>query len=356
VSRPRSDPACALALALGLACTPGAALAKEPDQFTDRADIVRYYAGGYRQIPGAPGPSQIDALLDARMNLLLRDLERKLRSDPPRDGAERHARLRAAFQHRFVPELVTPYEEWIKRASGVPMYQIRDKGVYGHAVDYDDMRMAWYIELSPISMLAGVLIGIDKLGHFLAQGFQYFEKYAAMSGQSPTQRAAAVVALGHAQESGQLGVQTGGVYSFADLAANWDGMLFFLALFDDIDVGGERHARYFARDASGRFALRRDFHWAEWVKPDWDEAHNPSRVASASFYRKLAHNFWLARPLMHGSRRPSICQSYRADEAAFLGARRDQPGRALAVYALPEQAALLAPYVLDVRVLCRTPP
>ena len=69
---------------------------------------------------------------------------------PPRVGVTHAVRRRFRLGHGRRPD-----------GGGAPLLGRRDKGIYGNAVDYDDMRMAWYIELSPIVMVAGVLIGID---------------------------------------------------------------------------------------------------------------------------------------------------------------------------------------------------
>jgi hypothetical protein len=321
--------------------------AKELDQFTDRLRELWYYGGGYRSIAGAPSPTQVDAVLDKRMNELLDDLVRALQRNPPRTAAERDARVREAFQHRYLPELITPYEEWVKHQAPVPLYKVRDKGMFGHAVDYDDMRMTWYIELSPIVHVAGVLMGIDKLGHFLAQGFQYYEHYGTLDALTPSQRADSVRRLGHEQEVGQLGIATGGVYSFADLAANWAGMLFFLSLFDDVTVEGVHHAHYIQGDRRVR-----DFHWAEWVTSDWDELQNPARANRRELFDKVSRNFW--RPVgAPGSRSSSICQGYLSDPTAYIGPVRPlTPSR----YALPDAAREVAPWAIDIREICAHEP
>jgi hypothetical protein len=341
-------------LAALLAALPAMAAAKELDQFTDRALVLRFYAGGYRAIRGAPGPERVDAVLDARMNELLEALERALAADPPSTLAGRDRLVREVFQHRYVPQLVTPYEEWIKHDALVPLYKVRDKGIFGHAVDYDDARLTWYIELSPIVQVSGVLMGIDKLGHFLAQGFQYYERHRALPRELPASaRYEALRQYGHAQEVGALGIATGGVYSFADLAANWAGMLFFLSLFEDIDAEGDRHARYFVRTESGGYRLARAFHWYEWVSSDWDEVLNPAAVHERALLDKVSDNMHRrAGPI--GARRKSICDHYLADPAAFLGPHRPLLRRER--YALPEHASATARFTLDIRAICASPP
>jgi len=326
------------------------AAAKELDQFTDRLLVLQYYAGGYRAVDRAPGPTKVDAVLDARMNELLDELARALDDERPDTLDERDLLVRKAFQHRYLPELITPYEEWVKHEAPVPLYKVRDKGIFGHAVDYDDMRLTWYIELSPIVRAGGVLIGIDKLGHFLAQGFQYYERYRELGRSVPeAPRYPIIRQYGHEQELGQLGIATGGVYSYADLASNWSGMLFFLALFDDVDAEGERHARFFAQSADGSYQRVRDFHWVEWISSDWDEVLNPAGIEQRELFDKVSANL-RRRPGARGARRKSICQHYRDDPAAFLGPHR--PLRPRATYAVPERGERVAPYALDVRAIC----
>lgn len=340
------------AAVIALAWCASRAHAKELDQFTDRLVVLAYYSGGYRAIEGAPGPAQTDEILDRRMNELMSDLERELRESTPQTPRERDELVRAAFQHPLLPELVTPYEEWVKHEAPVPLYKIRDKGIYGYAVDYDDMRMSWYIELSPILQVAGVTIGIDKLGHFLAQGFQYYEHALALDPRlSPAARAAAMRSYGHTQEVGSLGIATTGVYSFADLAANWQGMLFFQALFDDVQSDGKRIGRYFARDSDGRYRRVRDFHWADWLSHDWDEVLNPSATQTERLYQKMVDNFH--RTQGTSAQRLSICAQYRAQTGAFMLVDRQIELRPRERYTEPAAAARSAPHPIDIRVMCR---
>lgn len=348
----KRPPSRLIAALVMLACLArGHAAAKEVDSFTDRLLVLRYYAGGFRALPCAPGPARVDAVMDARMNELLDALGRSLRDDPPKSERERDERVQAHFQHRFVPQLVTPYEEWAEHDARVPLYRARDKGIYGNAVDYDDMRMAWYIELSPLIQVAGVLIGLDKLGHFLGQGASYYARYRALSTLPRAERLRALREHGHRQELGQLGIATGGVYSFADLAANWAGMTFYLALFDDVTLEGEHHARYFERTPRGQYRRVRDFHWSEWIGPEWDEALNPSRLRERALFEKVAANL-NHRPGGGRAPRKSICEHYRSEPGAFLGLK-GAVGRPRSRYALPERAEAAAPYVLDVRAVCR---
>jgi len=77
-------------------------------------------------------------------------------------------------------------------------------------------------ELSDVVNINGHLIGLDKIGHFFAEGWQYFELthyedhniYQALE-------------WGKEQESGKFGYTTTGIFSFADLVANFNGWRFW---------------------------------------------------------------------------------------------------------------------------------
>jgi hypothetical protein len=62
-------------------------------------------------------------------------------------------------------------------------------------------------------------------------------------------------------------------------------------------------------------------------------------------YDKVADNFWRASDAKH----PSICEQYRADPESFLGRQRNLLSRER--YAVPNEAARVAPYSLDVQVI-----
>lgn len=351
MSHLRSDRCVPVVVAVALLCAISSARAKELDQFSDRRWQLAYYVGGYRALEGAPGPAQIDGTLDAEMNRLLRELEEELNDAEPEDELDRVRCIQRIFQHPLLAELVTPYEEWLRLKAPVPLYRVRDKGIWGHGVDYDDMRLSWYIEASPILQLAGVMIGVDKPGHFLAQGFQYYRRYRGLPRSwSEAQKLAALRHYGHEMETGNLGVATTGVYSFADLAANWQGFLFHRALFEDVEQDSVQHAAYFRMDAKGRYHLARPFRWAEWVTSDWDEALNPAHAQERPLYDKLVENFW-RRP-GHGAR-PSICEEYLSDPQAFLG-----PARLLwprSKYAEVRSDGSAAGYPIDVTRICARP-
>jgi hypothetical protein len=77
-------------------------------------------------------------------------------------------------------------------------------------------------ELSDVVDVDDVHIGIDKLGHFFAEGWRYFEMVAF---EEKTVYDA--LAWGKERESGLFGYSTTAIFSYADLVANFNGMRFW---------------------------------------------------------------------------------------------------------------------------------
>lgn len=77
-------------------------------------------------------------------------------------------------------------------------------------------------ELSDVVRLNGHLVGLDKLGHFFAEGWHYFELSAYQEDNLDQ-----ALQWGREQEAGKFGYATTGIFSFADLAANLNGWRFW---------------------------------------------------------------------------------------------------------------------------------
>lgn len=77
-------------------------------------------------------------------------------------------------------------------------------------------------ELTSVARVDGRLIGLDKVGHFFSEGWEYFER-VQLDGQELDQ----ALKWGAMREKGVYGLSTTGVYSYADLAANFNGYRFW---------------------------------------------------------------------------------------------------------------------------------
>jgi hypothetical protein len=77
-------------------------------------------------------------------------------------------------------------------------------------------------ELSDVVNIDDVLVGIDKLGHFFAEGWRYFEIV-----ELKDKTIYEALTWGKKKESGLFGYSTTGIFSYADLVANFNGMRFW---------------------------------------------------------------------------------------------------------------------------------
>ncbi len=109
--------------------------------------------------------------------------------------------------------------------------------------------------------LGDVLVGTDKIDHFLVQGFLYFRW--SRQGRN-TERA---LRLGTFTERAYWGTATTKTFSYADLAANYDGYRFYAGL---LGPGSALQ-----RDEDGCVEQVRPWDWAEWVDWQYDEVLNP---------------------------------------------------------------------------------
>ncbi|MDQ6786970.1 MAG: hypothetical protein M3033_09200 [Acidobacteriota bacterium] len=96
-----------------------------------------------------------------------------------------------------------------------------------------------YLTISSTVNLYGAQFGTDKIAHFFQQGYSYYKIYrrAFADGATPEKASEKAVRWGRASERTFYGTLVSGVYSNADLCANFVGMKFYLNLTRDIKIG-----------------------------------------------------------------------------------------------------------------------
>ncbi|MEJ7622769.1 MAG: hypothetical protein WKF34_02130 [Pyrinomonadaceae bacterium] len=100
-----------------------------------------------------------------------------------------------------------------------------------------------YATLSPTVRMYDSEFGIDKLDHFFQQGHEYYElkRKALTAGATVTDAEKAAIAYGQKTERTYFGLLVSGVYSNADLYANYVGMKFYENLTKPIDINNRIH-------------------------------------------------------------------------------------------------------------------
>jgi hypothetical protein len=126
---------------------------------------------------------------------------------------------------------------------------------------------------APTVNLYGHYMGTDKIDHFFQQGHEYYE----IAGKKGT---IAAIEHGVKLEHGIFGTLTTGVYSNADLAANYAGMKFYQNLQRSVVIGEVTHPAMFQRTEEG-WRLREGLDSSRLLEPflsnHLDESLNPSR-------------------------------------------------------------------------------
>ena len=155
---------------------------------------------------------------------------------------------RFAMDSSEVEKLITPPHESIY--SGHPLYATRVAGLFG---------------VGPTLKINGVLVGTDKLGHFLSQGRKYYRRWVKLQDESKAAEHSAYT------ERAIFGQMTTGSYSNADLVANFEGYRFYRSLFEDDIISGKPAIIAWEDD---HWIMQRPFDWADHVNDYWDEALN----------------------------------------------------------------------------------
>lgn len=177
--------------------------------------------------------------------------------------------------------------------------------------------------LSDVVRIDGHLIGLDKIGHFFAEGWTYFEQT-----HEDGMDLAEAMAWGSRQEAGKFGYATTGVYSFADLVANFHGWRFwnrvlrsqddpleglFGNLFGSPYVECElqildslKHRRWVRAWEVGR-----TFDLADYVDGAWDEGNNCNSYADPTIEAKVDERSDEAAPGFRCPVEPAQCHRAR---------------------------------------------
>lgn len=236
--------ASAALLTIALVTAPGIAGAYETDQFSNRLNDI----------------SDSTELLDERVNLSVADAVAGWKG--PR--SEKKVVDAIYFDIGGI-HWVDKIERWAMKSEEVERLQAsRYQSIYrGHPIWAT--RVAGLFGTGPTIKINGHFVGSDKLGHFLSQGRKFWKRYLRYQDEA---RAAEHSAFTERAIFGQL---TTGVYSNADLVANYEGYRFYRSLFEDNVVPG-KPAILAWKD--GAWTVQRPFTWADHVNAYWDEALN----------------------------------------------------------------------------------
>jgi hypothetical protein len=125
------------------------------------------------------------------------------------------------------------------------------------------------------------LIGSDKIGHFISQGRKYYKRYLTLGSEELAAERSAYT------ERAIFGQLSNGIYSNADLVANYEGHRFFRSLFEDGIIPAKSAI---LRWEDNGWVVQREFDWADHVNEYWDEALNVNHY-DAGLYKHMHDTF-----------------------------------------------------------------
>ncbi|MCB9664970.1 MAG: hypothetical protein H6732_12720 [Alphaproteobacteria bacterium] len=244
----------------GLLCSK-LAHAWEVDQLTGRADPV----------------PDITAAADARILALLdeavADVDARLGCGAPVDRAlravvrrfHRLAAVDARVKGRGALRALGygAVAAWLETDPALPRRSFGDRGDVFEGIPFGVAPVLSAAGVCSVVRLADVEVGVDKVDHFLEDGFQYLRR--SRGGERPDR----AVRWGTYTENTYLGWATSSGFSRGDLRANWQGLQFYLTLLDP-DRSPVTH------DEDGCLARTGSFSWRDWVDPYWDELRYPT--------------------------------------------------------------------------------
>jgi hypothetical protein len=227
-----------------LLVTPQICGAYETDQFSNRLQPI----------------ADSTELLNEKVNQTILEAVEDWRG-PPREKKVVNRIFHSIGGHHWVDKL----ERWAMQSPEIERLSTprRDSIYAGHPLWAT--RVAAVFGVGPTIKINGVLVGSDKLGHFLSQGRKFYIRYLRYEDVARAAERSAYT------ERALFGQMTTGSYSNADLVANYEGYVFYRSLFENDVVPGKPAILRWEED---RWVIQRPFDFADHVNEYWDEALN----------------------------------------------------------------------------------
>ncbi len=178
------------------------------------------------------------------------------------------------FRRLFQGLHASRFQRFLKSEPAVDLFP-DDLGYWEHLRRsiYRDPAFPFVLPLSPTIRVGEVRFGLDKFGHLFGFGRRYYQRYLELRRRGLTEEEALrkVVVRGIRQERFFLGGIADGVFSYADLEANYQGLVMARS-FCEADPEVETEPLLTRVDGGWRAA--RDLDLRRFVTPSFDESFN----------------------------------------------------------------------------------
>lgn len=177
------------------------------------------------------------------------------------------------YDEVFKGRLTAHLADFLEGAEDVDVYPPRtvSRAKYQQMSIYRGVTFPYALPMSRTLRMGDIYFGEDKFGHFFAFGRRYYNRYLwyVKNGFDEDTAVEKVVRWGVMSENTLVGKGVDGIFSHADLEANYQGLLLARDLCE-----GER--AYLKQVTPGQWVLSENVDLMKYINPYFDEAYNPS--------------------------------------------------------------------------------
>lgn len=229
-------------------------------------------------------------LLNLRANKILSNSLKKLNNQEAGcDEDLLYKELRTYFANKFSGKFskeIIETDHFPKREISIPESVYQDWEFFDGALLSGALYEKLGSDLSPVLRVGDVLVGSDKFEHMFGRGFMYFTKnYRKEKG---VRRAIRAGIIGEKFILGGLPFETG-VFSYADLSANFNGMRFWNHMLQENDdiLGRQYNAGPFVICKNNRWVKGADIDFKNYIDKALDEGINCSKFTNQRALEKF---------------------------------------------------------------------
>ncbi len=233
----------------------GATRADETDQFmswdvelSDSTDVLNAYFN-----------SEIRKIVDKRNRAI----------EPPCDCP---SLALDTFDHLFKGRLTSRLMDFVVHADDIDVYPPRtvSRAQYQQMSVYRGVTFPYALPMGRTLRVGEIYFGEDKFGHFLGLGKRYYKHYLWYRTNGVPEEKAVKMAVewGVLSENTVVGKVVDGIFSHADLEANYQGFQLARNMCE-----GESPM---LRQSEHGWEIAREVDLRDYVNPYWDESYNPS--------------------------------------------------------------------------------
>ncbi len=242
-------------------------------------------------------------------------------------------------------------ERWIKESTDLDLYrpdwsEAVKKSIFRIPSKTERMeeleKTSLSIQIDEIINIGGIYFGIDKLSHFTGSGYLYYQTYLIFMDNPDINAEEMAIWFGILGEKSIIGRIASGVFSYADLEANYQGMQLGRNMCE-----GDNPMLLHTVDG---WALTHPIDMRNYVNPLWDESYNPSYYYDGFNLTLMPKN----TPVLNNM--PDYCESFQSpfvqDLFSFYDSFQiDSPSNTFLQH-LIQEGKLPSPAPFDIRTIC----